>query len=345
MRRGYLSYPHKIPRRDALILAALFLLAALALVGWIVYEQRHIASQTTTRTKPDATSAGVAVRGPTDPSFDVIRVTRDGHTVMAGRAAPGAKVIVKSGDLMLGQVTADKHGDWVMIPEAPLKPGAQVLTLGAQLGEEGPILSKDSAVISVPDRSDGNVFVAVSRPGAPTRILDQGLAKSAPAGVTVAGVDLAPEGGAMLSGRAEPGRLVRVYLDNQAVGEALTNENGDWELASAGGIPPGDHKLRGDQLDAEGNVLLRAEVAFSKGKEGQLVLGGQQVVVLRGNALWEIARNIYGSGIAYSVIFTSNKQQIRDPDLIYPGQIFDIPAATTMPEKITSAPGATNTFR
>ncbi|MSP43915.1 MAG: LysM peptidoglycan-binding domain-containing protein, partial [Alphaproteobacteria bacterium] len=53
---------------------------------------------------------------------------------------------------------------------------------------------------------------------------------------------------------------------------------------------------------------------------------GQQVTVMKGNALWEIARKIYGSGIAYSIIFADNKQQIRDPDMIYPGQILAIPA-------------------
>ena len=315
-----------MPRRNILILLAFFLLAVLALIARFAFQQGQTVTE---QSKIAATEsgAGAVAPGPIDPGFDVIRVTRDGRAVMAGRAAPGAKVIVKSGDLVLGQVMADKRGDWVMIPETPLKPGAQVLTLSAQLDEDGPVLSKDSAIISVPDRPGGEVFVAVSRPGKPTRILDQGLPDTAPTGVSVAGIDLAPEGGAMLSGRAGPGRLVRVYLDNQAVGEALANEKGEWELAYAGAVATGEHKLRGDQLDPAGKVLLRAEVAFSRAGQGQLVMGAQQVMVMQGNALWEIARNIYGSGIAYSVIFTGNRQQIRDPDLIYPGQIFDIPAA------------------
>ncbi len=343
IRHRYFSNPQIMPRRTILILAALFLSAALVLIARFAYQKGRETSE-----KPmaaaDITSAGVAAAGPREPGFDVIRVTRDGRAVLAGRAAPGAMITVKSGDLVLGQVISDKRGDWVMIPETSLKPGAQVLTLGAQLGEEGPVLSKDSAVISVPDHSGGEVFVAVSRPGRPTRILDQALPGNAPAGVAVAGVDLAPGGAAMLSGRAEPGRLVRVYLDNQLAGEALADEKGDWELAYAGRIAAGEHKLRGDQLDAKGDVVLRAEVAFSKAGEGRLVLGAQQVVVLQGNALWEIARNIYGSGIAYSVIFTSNKQQIRNPDLIYPGQIFDIPAAAAAPEKEVDGPGMPNTI-
>ena len=44
-----------------------------------------------------------------------------------------------------------------------------------------------------------------------------------------------------------------------------------------------------------------------------------------GNSLWRIARSRYGSGPNYSVIYEANKEQIRDPDLIYPGQVFTIP--------------------
>ena len=48
-------------------------------------------------------------------------------------------------------------------------------------------------------------------------------------------------------------------------------------------------------------------------------------VVQPGNSLWRISRRYYGRGIMYTLIFKANSSQINDPDLIYPGQIFDIP--------------------
>jgi nucleoid-associated protein YgaU len=337
MRWRFLSKPQLMPRREILLLAGFALVAGLALISLLsYYKGRETVSQ------PITAPRTAAAPGPIEPGFDVIRVTRDGRAVMAGRASPGARVSIKSGDQLLGEVTADTRGDWVIILETPLKPGAQVLSLHAQLGQDGPVLSKDSAVISVPEQQADEVFVAVSRPGKATRILNQGHGEGA-AGVAVAGIDLAPKGGAVLSGRAEGGRLVRIYLDNQPVGEAAANQAGDWELEYKGVIGPGEHKLRGDQLDHEGDVVLRAEVTFSRAKQGALVMGAQQVVVMQGNALWEIARNIYGSGIAYSVIFTGNKQQIRNPDLIYPGQIFDIPSAPSAAAQETMAPTVPDT--
>jgi nucleoid-associated protein YgaU len=52
---------------------------------------------------------------------------------------------------------------------------------------------------------------------------------------------------------------------------------------------------------------------------------GQNVVVQPGASLWRIARRTYGDGIRFSLIYEANQTQIRDPDLIYPGQIFTVP--------------------
>ncbi|RMD90304.1 MAG: LysM peptidoglycan-binding domain-containing protein, partial [Alphaproteobacteria bacterium] len=49
------------------------------------------------------------------------------------------------------------------------------------------------------------------------------------------------------------------------------------------------------------------------------------VTVQPGYTLWGISRGRYGRGALYVKIYNANRDQIRDPDLIYPGQIFTIP--------------------
>ena len=51
--------------------------------------------------------------------------------------------------------------------------------------------------------------------------------------------------------------------------------------------------------------------------------------IIRGVSLWQISRRIYGKGTLYTVIFDANQPQIRNPDLIYPGQIFVLPTDGT----------------
>ena len=53
----------------------------------------------------------------------------------------------------------------------------------------------------------------------------------------------------------------------------------------------------------------------------------ETTVVSRGDSLWRISQSAYGNGVRYSVIYAANRNQIRDPDLIYPGQIFVLPKA------------------
>jgi nucleoid-associated protein YgaU len=47
--------------------------------------------------------------------------------------------------------------------------------------------------------------------------------------------------------------------------------------------------------------------------------------VSRGDSLWRISRVTYGAGTRYAVIYKANREQIRNPNLIYPGQIFVVP--------------------
>jgi nucleoid-associated protein YgaU len=49
-------------------------------------------------------------------------------------------------------------------------------------------------------------------------------------------------------------------------------------------------------------------------------------IVGRGDNLWRISKRIYGRGLRYTVIYSANQEQIRNPHLIYPGQVFVLPA-------------------
>lgn len=48
--------------------------------------------------------------------------------------------------------------------------------------------------------------------------------------------------------------------------------------------------------------------------------------VKKGDCLWNIAKKFYGNGSKYTVIYNANKSKIKNPNLIYPGQVLTIPA-------------------
>jgi nucleoid-associated protein YgaU len=174
------------------------------------------------------------------------------------------------------------------------------------------------------------IAIIVPRSGtAPSRILQQpktdrdGIGSGS---LFLDSVDYDDEGRAVLGGRAVPGSKMIIYLDNLPVGEALSDDDGRWAMVPENLVPAGLHQLRVDQIESGGQVLARVETPFSRAEKVTSHPDENFVTVQPGNSLWRIARATFGEGTRYSVIYETNKDQIRDPDLIYPGQIFRLPS-------------------
>ena len=144
-----------------------------------------------------------------------------------------------------------------------------------------------------------------------------------------------PGGQVLLTGRAPGGGQVRVYVDNLPVTGALVDAAGNW-TAGLPGVLPGVYTLRVDQVDAAGRVTSRIETPFQH--EGRAALAAAMVAdtsasgfqvaartVQPGATLWAIARDRYGDGVLYVQVYEANRDRIRNPDLIYPGQVFVLP--------------------
>ncbi|WP_247872312.1 LysM peptidoglycan-binding domain-containing protein [Azospirillum sp. TSO35-2] len=293
---------------------------------------------------------------PAAPSFDVVRVAPDGATVLAGRAAPGAEVTVTDGGTPVASAKADTRGEWVMLPDKPLPPGTRELALSeTRPGSSSAVPADKVVVVMVPDPPRASagagvaaaavpaaepaaVAVAVPRDGlvganpamggssvlqAPP-VPAQG-APAPPGGVTVDTMDYDPAGRVALGGRAAPNSAVQLYLDNILVGSAHTDPKGNWRLLPEKLIDPGVYTLRADQITLAGKVVARAELPVQVSAMPADMTDGHSVVVQPGNSLWRLARRTYGDGMLYTTIYTANRDQIRSPDLIYPGQIFALP--------------------
>ncbi len=291
------------------------------------------------------------------PRFDVVRVEPSGEAVIAGIAAPNSTVILLDGDTPIAQVIADATGSWVIVLDEPLSPGDHQLSLRAEEPGGGVRLSDTIVVVSVPApavvaaaETEGSAATtgttAAQEPGAEppvgalplavlvpregegaSQILQQptegeGLGDQE---LVLDAVDYNATGFVVISGRADPGARVIIYLDDKAIGYGVAGDDGRWQVSPTHPVSPGLHRLRVDQVDAAGTVLARVATMFAREELTEGFPQNRFVIVQPGNSLWRIARRTYGEGIRYSVIYQANQGQIRDPDLIYPGQIFVVP--------------------
>jgi len=85
-------------------------------------------------------------------------------------------------------------------------------------------------------------------------------------------------------------------------------------------IAPGVYQLRVDALGGDGRVAARLALPFQRAEPGRDLAQGERFTIQPGNSLWRIARRSYGSGTRYALIFAANRDQIADPDLIYPAR-------------------------
>jgi len=384
------------------------------------------------------------------PSFDVVRVEGNGSVVVAGKAGPNAMVELLSGSHVIGTAKAGPEGDFAIVLDKPLKPGNYQLVLRATAPDKLVAMSKQTAVVSVPEHSDGQVLALVETPGEPSKLITvpepppvksgggptavaKGAAKapvaaeaspgtsSSSALSTPSGASSAPgqsdelasispqqemakhaqsgtvakrpkvavdaveiEGSKIfIAGSAEPGKVVRIYANDVFLGEAAASKLGRFLVEAMRELAVGDYIIRADMVDPEGRkVIARAAVPFQRQAgeavaavapqadvgakadaggsahssasaaspaPGQLklppldnpiakgpptVLGAKleeadgAVIIRRHDTLWQISRRVYGRGVRYSTIYLANQDEIQDPDLIYPGQVFRVPDKT-----------------
>jgi nucleoid-associated protein YgaU len=308
-------------------------------------------------TAPTSLQAPATAPKPVAPSFDIVRVNPKGDVVMAGRAEPNATVTILDGDKPVGTVQADGRGEWVWVPSEPLAPGSRSLTLLAQSPGGAALRSESAIVLVVPERDRDIAGQPSAEPAKPLALMvpregtgativlqapttggqvsspappagaQQSGARPRPAGMalTVDALDYDERGRVSFSGRAEAAGRLLAYIDNKVAGQTTANGRGDWKLTPDLELAIGQHQLRVDLIAEPGKVLARVELIFHRAPMMADVGKPGSVVIQPGNNLWRIARQTYGAGIQYTLIFDANRNQIRDPNLIYPGQVFALP--------------------
>lgn len=195
----------------------------------------------------------------------------------------------------------------------------------------------------------------------------QGAAPAAGADVSIAAITYTPDGAVQLSGLGAPGAVVRLYLDTAEAGQALVSGTGGWvttlhgvapglytlradQLDAAGKVTARfETPFQRETLEALASVMKPAAASGTPVPKSVAVPQAQPtapdvaaapaaqpavapeapltVTVQPGFTLWRIARENFGDGVMYVKVFEANKDQIRNPDLIYPGQVFTVPAA------------------
>jgi hypothetical protein len=218
----------------------------------------------------------------------------------------------------------------LILQDSPLSPGQHELRVVQHVEGRAAVTSEQAVVVVVPERSNtgDETLVMIVPPTGPSTVLQSpsvaGVPKSSD--LQLSTLDYDDRGRVTISGQALAGSTIRAYIDDKTVAEGVSGNDSRWRLVAADPVAAGKHVLRLDRLGKDGKPVARLELAFERLVAVPSGAGdNRRLSIVKGDNLWNIARAHYGEGWQYTVIFNANKNQIRDPDLIYPGQNLSLP--------------------
>jgi nucleoid-associated protein YgaU len=232
-----------------------------------------------------------------------------------GDDAPPKLVIAQADGVMVAQddtaPTPQVKIETASTPEEP--------TVSDQTGEAA-LAARELAVTHTVETAEA-VVEAVVETATATEETSDATAPQVLANLSLDTISYSETGDVVLGGRSSSNQFVRVYVDDKPIETERVPSDGSWQIV-LDDVSEGVYKLRVDALDTSGVVVSRVESPFKR--EIPVETTGN-VTIQPGFTLWELAEAKYGNGSQYIQIFEANSELIKDPNMIFPGQIFALP--------------------
>ncbi|WP_052715635.1 LysM peptidoglycan-binding domain-containing protein [Devosia chinhatensis] len=271
--------------------------------------QTALASEPQPATPPAVAPAAVAA---VQPTIDAIEV--DGQTTFFAGSGPDEGVIrLYVDDAFVADAEVD-GGRWLVEAGPVLDKPSQRVRVDLIQPPEGAVLARAEVdfVVDVPADAANEIVVAdapaISTPApaaqpAPLPAAEAPAASSAPTPTPeTEPAEAVSSASSVASSPAEPTAPAQPVAPPPAATPAL---------------------VEADPAPAEPAVPTMVAVSLGDAEAQRFASG--KAIIRRGDNLWTIARRVYGEGVKYTAIYQANTGQIRDPDRIYPGQVFDLP--------------------
>ena len=277
------------------------------------------------------------------PEIDIIKVSPDGSFVIAGKGQPNSNInILNKGDLIDSSIV-DSDGNWVVVSKENLKTGDNLISID-QINNNGLVLrhkqlfitkidehKKDQPlVISVPNKNGENISI-IQQPSEKQKnykvendLVIQKKIKSDKKIFNVKTIFFNENGFVSIQGKVNFGKRIELYI-NKKIMETIKIENSKWQYNSDKIIDYGLHDLLVVLKSDKDEILDKITLPFMRVEMPYNDVPENFILIKPGDMLWTIAYRLYGDPFKYIQIFEENKDQITNPDLIFPGQLFSIP--------------------
>ncbi len=253
------------------------------------------------------------------PTFDIVRVEKNGGIIIAGRWLPHQNISIVVNGKIIATERTNHNGEFVYAPSTIYAPGNYTISL---LGTEPTVKSDDKVFVYVSERGYQNsVSLLMTQDGSTLLQMPSSLQDG---DLKVSKIDYLSSGRIVVTGDALPRLRVSLTLDGEYLGVARVSDHRHFGLGAdvKEALESGkEYKLTVRLHDGDGRTVAAVNHKFVMPQ----MTGDDDTfyTVRRGDCLWIIARNFLRRGVLFSII--AERNNIENPDLIYPEQVFEIP--------------------
>jgi len=251
-------------------------------------------------------------------TFDIVRLDKKGDVVIAGKTSPNIKVDILDGNETLASVFSDSNGDWVWVSEKSLPEGIKRFNLKHFDGEDEFFSHQNIIILREKNKYLSSKILRFSKDSS-LEIINN---NQKILGLSLDVAEYFDEDGLMLTGRAKPNTKVNLFFSDNFIKESISNNRGVWKMELKKFNFENNNLIITTEIEGQ-NIKLKTKI-FEKKIDPNFIFE-KEVIVKNGNSLWRIARKTLGGGVYYSEIYKNNIKEIENPDLIFPGQVFNIP--------------------
>jgi len=257
-------------------------------------------------------------------TFDIVRISKTGDIVIAGKSEPNETIELLDGEEVIAEVISDENGEWIWVSELTIKSGIKKFKLQYKNNLNKSSISDQTVIILVDNESNSVPKVARVFRSDVENIDMLNLEKLNDA-ITLDFLSYSPPGLIIMSGRTISNTEIEILKSSEVLGKTKSNENGVWKFIINKNDANEEISIK-TTISGETLILTYDEAEIKKRfKNTNFEFYDDRIIVQKGNSLWRIARKTLGGGIFYTEIYKNNLAKIKNPNLIYPGQVFNIP--------------------
>lgn len=249
----------------------------------------------------------------TPVTFDIIRISQNGDTIMAGKSEPNLEIFLFENNKKVSSFFSDANGEWVWISDNPLTEGLKIFNIKC-LNEAGKEFESSQEIYVLGDKKSPVKPIVLKLDSRNLDDINIYNTEYIDNSLTLDILNYYPKKKLTISGRAPVGTDVNVFANDILLGSVSSDFYGNWNFSSREivNIERSDLKLSATIA----GIKLQIDLPLRLSQLEQNILKTSSINIIKENNSWKVTRKISDDNYLYSEIFIKKSKSLSISQLL-----------------------------